>query len=106
MRKFKNLDPIVFADECGRLQHNAFTVLNNTFGGKYGTSDLLIKGLKLVSKHFSVVSDNYRKGPSYGFTHKQVVDHFNEVVKTYYKILEFRKKKDMELKLKTIEEYF
>ena len=106
MRKFKNLDPMIFADEYGRLQHNAFTILNNSFGGKYGTSELLIKGLNLVSKHFSVVSDNYSKGPFYGFTHKQVIDHFNEVVKTYYKILEFRKKKDMEFKLKTIEDDF
>ena len=106
MRKFKNLDPMVFADEYGRLQQNAFTILNNSFGSKYGINELLIKGVNLVSKHWDVVSDNYRKGPSYSYTHKQVVDHFNNVVKTYYKILEFRKKKDMELKLKTIEDYF
>ena len=106
MRKIKNLDPMVFADEYGRLQHNAFKILNNTWGSKYGTSDLFVKGVQLMSKHYSIVSDNYNKGPFYNFTHKQVVDHFNEVVKTYYKIIDLRKKIDMEQKLDRIKDDF
>jgi hypothetical protein len=104
MRKFK-LDGTVFKDEYGKLSPNAFDVLNNTFGSKYGTLNLFKEAIGLVSKNFSVIIDN-KKDYEYDYTNEYVIEHFNEVTKMYYKLVEIRKKIDYQTKLDDINNDF
>lgn len=100
MRKFKNLDPMVFSDEYGRLQCYAFEVLNNTWNDKrYGDAKIFRDGVNMISRHFEMINTDY-------YTHRQVVEHLEEIRKLYYKILDLRKKMDMKNKLKRIKEDF
>lgn len=103
MRKFK-LDGTVFQDEYGKLSPNAFDVLNTTFGS-YGNCELFKDAISLVSKNFSVMRDN-EKDYEYDYTDEYVIEHFNEVTKMYYKLVEIRKKMDCEKRLNDINNDF
>lgn len=105
MRKFKNLDCSVFKDEIGMLTQNAFEVLNHTLSQKYGKLKLFIDAVNLVSKNFEIIEDNLRKS-NYSYKREWVIEHFNEVTKMYYELLEWRKKIDYKNKLKNINNDF
>lgn len=105
MRKFKNLDGSVFQDEIGTLTSNAFEVLNNTLGKEYGKLKLFGYAVDLVSKNFEIIEDNRRKS-HYSYKREWVIEHFNEVTKMYYELLEWRKKIDYKNKLKNIKNDF
>lgn len=108
MRKFK-LDGTVFQDEYGKLSPNAFEVLNHTFGSKYGHCILFKNAIDLVSKNFSIIIDNkkdYEYEYEYDYTSEYVIEHFNEVTKMYYKLVEIRKKIDCQIKLDDINNDF
>lgn len=102
MRKFK-LDGTVFQDEYGKLSPNAFDVLNNTFGS-YGYCKLFKEAVSLVSKNYCVVTDN--KIGIYGYNREYVIEYFNKVTKMYYKLVEIRKKIDIQTKLNDINNDF
>lgn len=104
MRKFK-LDGTVFEDEIGTLTSNAFEVLNNTLSKEYGRCKLSKDAVDLVSKNFDIIEDN-RKKRHYEFTRADVAEHFKEVTKVYYELVEIRKKKDYKRKLKNINKDF
>ena len=93
MRKFKNLDGSVFQDEIGTLTSNAFEVLNHTLSKEYGRLKLFSDAVNLVSKNFEIIEDNRRKS-HYSYKREWVIEHFNEVTKMYYELLEWRKKID------------
>ena len=105
MRKFKNLDCSVFEDEIGTLTPNAFEVLNHTLSPKYGKLKLFKDAVILVSKNFEMIEDNIRKS-HYSYKRECVIEHFNEVTKMYYELLEGRKKIDYKKKLKNINNDF
>lgn len=105
MRKFKNLDCSVFKNEIGTLTPNAFEVLNHTLGEKYGRCRLYSYAISLVSKNFDIIADNRRKN-NHSYKREWIIEHFNEVTKIYYEILEQRKKIDYKNKLKNIENDF
>ena len=105
MRKFKNLDGSVFKDEYGTLTSNAFEVLNDTLGKEYGRLELFRYAIRLVSKNFYIIDDNRRKN-HYCYKRECVIEHFNEVTKMYYELLEWRKKIDYKKKLNNIKEDF
>lgn len=105
MRKFKNLDCSVFEDEIGTLTPNAFEVLNHTLSQKYGRLKLFSDAVSLVNKNFDIINDN-RKRNTHSYTREFVIEHFNEVTKMYYELLELRKKIDYKNKLKNIKEDF
>ena len=105
MRKFKNLDCSVFEDEYGTLTSNAFEVLNHTFSQKYGRLKLFRDAVNLVSKNFDIINDN-RKSNKHSYNREFVIEHFNEVIKMYYELLEQRKKIDYKNKLNNIKEDF
>ena len=105
MRKFKNLEGSVFEDEFGTLTPNAFEVLNHTFSPKYGRLKLFRDAVYLVNKNFEIIEDNRRKS-HYSYKRECVIEHFNEVTKMYYEILEQRKKIDYKNKLKNINNDF
>lgn len=105
MRKFKNLDCNVFENEIGTLTPNAFEVLNHTLSQKYGRLKLFSDAVSLVNKNFDIINDN-RKRNTHSYTREFVIDHFNEVTKMYYELLELRKKIDYKNKLKNIKEDF
>ena len=105
MRKFKNLDCSVFEDEYGTLTSNAFKVLNDTLGKEYGRLELFRYAIRLVSKNFNIIDDNRRKN-HYCYKREYVIEHFNEVTKIYYELLEQRKKIDYKKKLNNIKEDF
>ena len=104
MRKFI-LDGTVFQDEFGTLTPNAFEVLNHTFSNKYGSCQLFRDAVNLVYLNFEIIADN-RQNKNYRFNSKFVVEHFEKLTKSYYEILELRKKKDYELKLNDIDNDF
>ena len=105
MRKFKNLDGSVFEDEIGTLTPNAFEVLNHTFIKKYGRPKLSGDAVNLVSKNFEIIEDNRRKS-HYSYKREWVIEHFNEVTKMYYELVELRKKIDYKNKLNNIKNDF
>ena len=105
MRKFKNLDCSVFEDEIGTLTPNAFEVLNHTLSPKYGRLKLFRDAVTLVSKNFDIINDN-RKSNMHSYNREFVIEHFNEVTKMYYELLELRKKIDYKKKLNNIKEDF
>jgi hypothetical protein len=105
MRKFKNIDGSVFQDEYGTLTSNAFEVLNFTFSKKYGKLKSFGEAVSLVSKNFEIIEDNRRKS-HYSYKREWVIEHFNEVTKMYYELLEWRKKIDYKNKLKNIKNDF
>ena len=104
MRKFKNLDGSVFQDEYGTLTANAFEVLNHTLSPEYGRRKLFSEAVHLVSKNFEIIGDNRKKKNHY--KRELVIEHFNEVTKMYYELLEWRKKIDYKNKLKNINKDF
>lgn len=104
MRKFKNLDGSVFQDEYGRLTPNAFEVLNHTLSKEYGRLKLFSEAVHLVSKNFEIIGDNRSK--IHYYKRKFVIEHFNQVTKMYYELLEWRKKIDYKNKLKNINKDF
>lgn len=105
MRRFKNLDGSVFEDEFGTLTSNAFEVLNHTLSPEYGRLKLFGEAVNLVSKNFEIIEDNRRKS-HYSYKREWVIEHFNEVTKMYYELLEWRKKIDYKNKLKNIKNDF
>lgn len=105
MRKFKNLDCSVFEDEYGTLTSNAFEVLNHTFSQKYGRLKLFRDAVTFVSKNFDIINDN-RKSNNHSYNREFVIEHFNEVTKMYYELLELRKKIDYKNKLENIKNDF
>lgn len=105
MRRFKNLDGTVFKDEYGELTPNAFEVLNNTLGKEYGRLKLFGDAVDLVSKNFEIINDNRRKS-HYSYKREWVIEHFNEVTKMYYELVELRKKIDYKNKLSDIKNDF
>lgn len=104
MRKFK-LDGTVFQDECGTLSSNAFEVLNHTLSKEYGRCKLFADAVHLVSENFEIVADNHKK-KDYCYNRKYVIEHFNKVTKTYYELVEIRKKIDYKNKLNKIKTDF
>lgn len=104
MRKFK-LDGTVFQDEFGTLTSNAFEVLNHTLSPEYGRCKLFSDAVNLVSKNFEIVEDNSRKN-HYSYKRELVIEHFKEVTKVYYELVEMRKKIDYKRKLKNINKDF
>ena len=104
MRKFK-LDGTVFEDEIGTLTSNAFEVLNHTLSKEYGRCKLFADAVHLVSENYEIVADNHKKN-HYSYNRKYVIEHFNKVIKTYYELVEIRKKKDYKRKLKNINKDF
>ena len=104
MRKFK-LDGTVFQDEIGTLTANGFEVLNHTLSPEYGRCKLFSDAVNLVSKNFEIIEDNRRKG-HYEFTREDVIEHFKEVTKVYYELVEIRKKKNYKRKLQNIKTIF
>lgn len=104
MRKFK-LDGTVFQDEYGTLTSNAFEVLNHTLSPEYGRSKFFGYAVHLVSKNFEIIEDN-RKKKNYSYNRESVIEHFNEVTKVYYELVEMRKKIDYKKKLKNIDNDF
>jgi hypothetical protein len=105
MRKFKDLDGSVFEDEYGRLTPNAFEVLNHTLSKEYGRLKLFSEAVYLVSKNFDIIGDNRRKN-NHSYKREFVIEHFNQVTKMYYELLEWRKKIDYKNKLKNIKNDF
>ena len=104
MRKFK-LDGTVFQDEIGTLTANGFEVLNHTLSKEYGRCKLFSDAVGLVSKNFDIVADNCKKS-HYKFTREDVIEHFKEVTRVYYELVEIRKKKDYKRKLQKIKNDF
>lgn len=98
-------NPEIFVEEYGPLTNNAFEVLNDTFGDFYGYDELTRKGVNLVTKYFEIKNDvNCGINPDkYIYT---VTDLLNDMEQTYYKLLQYRKQKDMEYKMKNIEKDF
>jgi hypothetical protein len=103
MKKLK-WNPEIFVEEYGPLTNKAFEVLNDTFG-RYGYNDLLRKGVNLVSKYFEIKDDDMC-GINPDKYINTVGDLINDMEQTYYKILQYRKQKDMEFKINAIEKDF
>ena len=102
MRKFKNLDSTIFADETGKIQSNAFDILNHTWNNKnkrYGNRKVFRRGIDILVRHFEMM-DNVN------YSYSQVVEHLEELTKVYYEILNLRKKIDMKHKLASIKDDF
>ena len=104
MKKLK-WNPEIFVEEYGPLTDKGFKVLNNTYGDYYGYNELTRKGVNLVTKYFEIKNDvNCGINPDiYIYT---VTDLLNDIEQTYYKLLQYRKQKDMEYKIKNIEKDF
>ena len=75
----------------------------NTFGDYYGYNELTRKGVHLVTKYYDIIA--YIKSGRDKYTNN-VGDLLNDIEQTYYKLLQYRKQKDMEYKIKNIEKDF
>ena len=102
MKKLK-WNPEIFEREFGRITDKAFEALNNTFGDYYGYNELTRKGVNLVTKYYEIIA--YIKSGRYKYTNN-VGDLLNDIEQTYYKLLQYRKQKDIEYKIKSIEKDF
>lgn len=102
MKKLK-WNPEIFEREFGRITDKAFEVLNNTFGDYYGYNELTRKGVNLVTKYYEIIA--YIKSGRGKYTNN-VGDLLNDIEQTYYKLLQYRKQKDMEFKINAIEKDF
>ena len=98
-------NPEIFEGEFGKLTDNAFEILNCTEGIHYGYDEFLHEGVDLVTKYFYILDDAEQKCKSNKFIN-EVSDFLNSIEQSYYRILKYRKQKDLEYKIKTIEEDF
>lgn len=104
MKKLK-WNPEIFVEEYGPLTDKAFEVLNNTYGDYYGRDELTRKGINLVTKYFGI-KDDVNCGINPDKYTNTIGDLLNDIEETYYKLLQYRKQKDMEYKFKNIEKDF
>jgi hypothetical protein len=102
MNKLK-WNPEIFEREFGRITDKAFEILNHTFGDYYGYNELTTKGVNLVAKYYEIIA--YIKSGRDKYTNN-VCDLLNDIEQTYYKLLQYRKQKDMEFKINAIEKDF
>lgn len=93
----------IFEKEFGRITNNAFEVLNETYSDYYGYNELTSKGVNLVAKYYDTIADKFRCGIIQDNT---VSDFLNDIEQTYYNLLQYRKQKDIEYKLKNIDKDF
>lgn len=100
-----NWNPEIFEKEFGRITNNAFEVLNETYSDYYGYNELTSKGINLVTKYFGIKED-VSCGINPDKYTNTVGDLLNDIEETYYKLLQYRKQKDIEYKLKNIDKDF